>query len=97
MNIDKDRFKRLYDIGYNDRQIAEIMEFTMDSVSNYRRRMGLPSHRKYCDYGKFMELYQKGYNDVQIASELGFAKETVGMWRKRNKLPTQNEIKVDTF
>jgi len=94
MNIDKDWFKRLYDIGYNDRQIAEIMGFATDSVYNYRRRMGLPSHRKYFDYGKFMELYQKGYNDVQIASELGFTKETVGTWRRRNKLPTQKEKRL---
>ena len=49
MNIDKDRFKKLYEKGYNDRQIAEEMGFTIDSISNYRRRKGLPSHRKYCD------------------------------------------------
>lgn len=94
MNIDKDRFKKLYENGYNDRQIAEKMGFTTDSISNYRRRMGLAPHRKYCDYGKCMELYQRGYNDVQIASELGIAKETVGVWRKRNGLSTQNAIQA---
>ncbi|MGZ7044421.1 MAG: terminase gpP N-terminus-related DNA-binding protein [Methanobacterium sp.] len=66
----------------------------MESISNYRRRIGLPSHRKYCDYSKCMELYQRGYNDVQIASELGLAKNTVGIWRKRNGLPTQNAIQI---
>lgn len=94
MKIDKDRFKKLYEKGYNDRQIAEKMGFTIDSVSNYRRRAGLPSHRRYCDHNKCMELYQRGYNDVQIASELGLAKNTVGIWRKRNGLPTQNEIQI---
>lgn len=94
MNIDKDRFKKLYENGYNDRQIAEEMGFTTDSVSNYRRRMGLPPHRKFCDYKKCMELYLRGYNDVQIASELGIVKETVGIWRKRNGLPTQNAIQI---
>ncbi len=94
MKIDKDRFKKLYEKGYNDRQIAEKMGFTVDSISNYRRRTGLPSHRKYCDYDKCMELYQRGYNDVQIASELRLAKNTVGIWRKRNGLPTQNAVQI---
>ena len=94
MNIDKDRFKKLYEKGYNDRQIAEEMGFTIDSISNYRRRIGLPSYRKYCDNNRCMELYQKGYNDVQIANELGIAKNTVGIWRKRNGLPTQNAIRT---
>jgi uncharacterized protein YjcR len=94
MNIDKDRFKKLYENGYNDRQIAEKMGFTIDSISNHRRKLGLPSHRKYCDYSKCMELYQRGYNDVQIACELGLAKNTVGIWRKRNGLPTQNAIQI---
>jgi uncharacterized protein YjcR len=94
MNIDKDRFKKLYENGYNDRQIAEKMGFAIDSISNYRRRIGLPSHRKYCDYGRCMELYEKGFNDVQIASELGIAKTTVGIWRKRNELPTQNTVQI---
>jgi uncharacterized protein YjcR len=94
MYIDKDQFKKLYEKGYSDRQIAEKMGFAIDSISNYRRRVGLPSHRKYCDYSKCMELYLKGYNDVQIASELGISKSTVGIWRKRNGLLTQNAIQV---
>jgi uncharacterized protein YjcR len=97
MNIDKDRFKNLYEKGYNDRQIAEKMGFTKDSISNYRRRVGLPSHRKYCDYSKCMDLYQRGYNDVQIASELGLAKNTVGIWRKRNGLPSHNAIQISVI
>jgi uncharacterized protein YjcR len=94
MYIDKDQFKKLYEKGYSDRQIAEKMEFAIDSISNYRRRVGLPSHRKYCDYSKCMDLYLKGYSDVQIASELGISKNTVGIWRKRNGLPTQNAIQM---
>lgn len=75
-----DEFKRLYDEGLTDSDIARKLEVSNTSISKWRKDMDLPKNFQYSrkfDTDKFMELYKQGLNYSKIAKILGVASSTI--------------------
>lgn len=67
------KFKELYDLGFNDSEIAKELRVNNVTVRNWRIKLDLPSNFSYTrkfDIEKFMELYNEGLNYVEIAKSL---------------------------
>ena len=92
--IDTDAIIRLYETGLSDRQIAQKLDYSVSSVSKWRRKFGLPPHgvRPVVDFQSAMELYKAGWSDNRIARVLGTSKATISGWRHRNYLPANGNL-----
>lgn len=98
---DYSRFQELYDEGYTDNAIARKIGCSHATVSNWRKKRGLPINNftpwnkgkrgyktKYrYDYSKFQEFYDRGLSDRKAAKEIGCSPFTFRQWRIRNNLP----------
>lgn len=80
--------KRLYDIGYSDKQIAERLGTTRGAVTRWRNINGLmpviSGDIKKCDR---MDLYEAGLIDSEIAKLTGVSRNCIFAWRKKRGLP----------
>lgn len=81
--INYKQFKELYDNNNSDREIAEILNVTYNSVQQYRTRYKLPINRKnedkfkLKDTSKLLELYNKGFSKQQICEKLNLKLHTL--------------------
>lgn len=93
--MDEREARRLYRAGKNDVQIAAELEVTRQSVSNWRKREGLPAviHMNLISFDekKAMRLYKAGKTDGQIGAAVGKSGETIYKWRTRRGLPSQKK------
>ena len=84
----------LWKKGYNDKEIAEKLFWTVSYIGIIRRGLGLPRHKRkrvkdlYSDQIK--ELYDDGLNDREISKELGISPQEVGAWRHEHGNPKLN-------
>lgn len=97
--IDEECFRKLYNSGFNDTQIARELGFCVSTIWDYRRKLGLPlvKERKQYNDSILMELYHKGYNDKQIAKEQKVDPKIIFRWRKRYKLPANMPAKINGY
>ena len=81
-----DKFHKLYVLGYTDKKIGMLTNYSSTAIRNYRNFLGLKSNlvnRR----EKRMQLYKQGCSDKQIAEELGIDTKSVASWRHSKKLP----------
>ena len=74
---DRAEMRRLYDLGYTDKQIAENIGCNDDYVTNLRRWAKLPPNPPPFDKGKMMALYRAGWSIHKIADEMGVEDEEI--------------------
>ena len=96
-NEDEKRVK-LYEQGFDDREIAEKRDVSQTVISSWRRKHNLLST---VERGKKsggpplgkeenerrMKLYKHGLNDREMGEKLGLTSESISYWRKKNDLP----------
>ncbi len=85
--FDTEKARALYEQGLNDRQIAEAVNVSANTVNRWRTANGLMKTAKPgIDEEKARALYAQGMNDPQMAAELGTNRRNVSAWRARNRL-----------
>jgi len=75
---------RLYNLGFDDKQIAEKMNISKEAVNSWRNLRGLDSNFKSIIdmFDKnIKQFYDKGYSDKDIADKIGCSKSTIKLWR----------------
>lgn len=101
--FDEKKALALYKAGKFDREIAEAVTVSPQTIQRWRKACGLQSHAPSQNYGKApdydwiegLALYEKGFSDRAIAKELGCAPQTVNSWRRREKLPSKYKLKLE--
>ena len=87
--------RKLYQEGKNDAEIAAALEVSRQTVSKWRKRVGLQAvihlNRMTFDEKKAMRLYKKGKTDGQIGAAVGKSAEAICKWRWRRGLPSQRK------
>jgi len=84
--------QELYDQGLPDRDIANRVGISKQTVRNWRLKLGLPCHPapsgpvNVADWDRAAVLHASGRTDEQLAEELGVARKTVQAWRQKNGL-----------
>jgi hypothetical protein len=79
---------RLYDQGYNDRQIAEALKTIVNVVNIWSKINGLLSQKDTC-LQAYAILYDCGFTDTEIARYHDVNLCVVTRWRKKRDLPSQ--------
>lgn len=83
----------LYERRLSDKQIAEKLGCTPQTVFRWRKRNGkpllcrLPAPNKKLDEIRARELYDRGLSDSEIGEIMGSPRSTVATWRIREFLP----------
>lgn len=104
IRIQEDMFRKLYDEGKNDREIAEALGVNKSSVTAARNRLKLPpnimaakgseAEKRIADReAKIKELYDQGKSDKEIAAIVECSKSTVHYIRNRLGLPRSGPYK----
>lgn len=104
IRIQEDAFRKLYDEGKNDREIAEALGVNKSSVTAARNRLKLPpnimpakgseAEKRIVERGeRIKELYNQGKSDKEIAAILECSKSTVHYERQRLGLPRSGPYK----
>ena len=96
--IKHEEFKRLWEQGATDKELASAFGVTPNTIAIYRRKRGFPCNVEKrttfevrTDYENMQRLYAGGCWDREISETLGCAVSTVIHWRKVNGLPSQSE------
>ena len=80
--------RQLYDEGYSDSQIGDILGVARQTVGCWRRKSGLTVHNPVVTVeDNRMELYYKGMTDPDIARAVGVTQAVIWRWRTRKGLP----------
>lgn len=93
--LDKEKAMELYQQMYTDREIANKLGAAKTTVSEWRKRNGLPSNsdpaikeqQKQRKHEQRLALYMQGKIDKEIAEEVGTVISVIHRWRKANNLP----------
>ena len=90
--LDTAEAMKLYEQGYNDREIAEQVGVSRCTVGNWRRGKGLPPNGalgrdRSWFVERAMKLYEQGYNDREIGEQVGASGWAIGHWRRGKGLP----------
>jgi transposase len=101
--FDEKKALALYKAGKFDREIAEAVTVSPQTIQRWRKACGLQSHVPSQNSGKApdydwveaLALYEKGFSDRAIAKELGCAPQTVNSWRRRENLPNKYKLKLE--
>lgn len=103
-SVDEVAFEELYNRGFTDREIADVMGVKQDTVKKFRQRRGLsPNTSKLIENSRFEELYSRGLTDREIADAMGVKRSTVKKFRQRRGLPPnsgskkKSKIKIKTL
>ena len=86
-----ERRRELYEQGLSDYKIAEQMGCAASTISEWRKKNGLPASgikRKAEVLEDRMRLYEQGMSDGQIAKALGLTRVAVMNWRRKSGLPS---------
>ena len=91
-NAERKEFRRLYDLGLSDVEIAKKTGRSDSAVNHWRKTEGLaPIGRTgpkiTIDYKFMRKLYDEGKTDHEISKELKCHKSSVTLWRRKEKLP----------
>ena len=80
--------KRLYEEGYMDKEIAEILKINKKTVGRYKKQLGIKTKNelKQENLLKTKELLEKGYTIKQITKELNVDRATVYNYKKQLNL-----------
>lgn len=96
--IKHEEFKRLWEQGATDKELASAFGVTPNTIGIYRRKRGYPCNVEKrtvfevrTDYENMQRLYAGGCWDREISETLGCSVSTVIHWRKINGLPSQSE------
>lgn len=87
------QIEALYDQGLLDKQIADRLGCTAQTVFRWRKRNGkplrprLPPSNKKMDEVRARELYDRGLSDTEIGEIMGLSRSTIATWRNRRFLP----------
>lgn len=90
----KNKILKFYNLGLNDREIAEQLNISRSVVFLYRAKNNIPTHNprnnelSSKEHRKRLKLYNKGLNDRQIAEQVSLTKGGIKGWRDRNNLPS---------
>lgn len=82
---DHDKIKLLIREGKQDREVAEELNCTLNTVVYVRRKMGIIREGSNFDVLKIKELYLKGVHVAQIADKMDCSKSTVYYWLQLKK------------
>ncbi|MFW5891612.1 MAG: helix-turn-helix domain-containing protein [bacterium] len=80
---------RFYDLGFDDKQIAEKLNVSSEAIHEWRKLRGLDSNFKSIIdlFDKnIKQFYDQGYSDKYIADKIGCSKSTIKLWRKKKSL-----------
>jgi predicted transcriptional regulator len=94
-----DEFKKLYEQGLNDSQIAAKLEVSYVTPRKWRIALGLPKNFKYSvsfDEQKFKELQEQGLNYSQIAKQLGVSASAAQAYGAKQGFTT-NYLKYESI
>jgi len=86
----KEHKKRLaiYNQGLRDKEIAEKIGVSLDTIYRWRKAHGLPrNYERTANDAIRFSLYREGKTDREIATSVGIKKNAIWYWRKRNNLP----------
>jgi len=82
--------KRLHRKGLSDREIAEVLNVSQQTVNYHRQRLGLTNNywkrRKMFDEERFLKLYYEGKTDREIGIIMGYTTAAIIYHRKKLKL-----------
>ena len=94
MLLPEEQKKRLslYNQGLMDREIAERVHVTPNTITSWRKTYGIPAHNKRRITPEIAEemqrMYRAGESDARIAAKIARSKTMVRAWRhKHNLLP----------
>lgn len=89
VEVRNEAFLVLYELGWNDKKIAEAFSLARNSVAYWREKMGLPSRNRanIIDEQGGREMHRGGASDPEIAKRYGVTQSGVVKWRKRRSLP----------
>ena len=101
--FDEKKALALYRAGKFDREIAEAVTVSPQTISRWRKAWGLKAHAQsqnmgcppQYDWELALSLYEKCLSDREIAKEIGCAYQTVNSWRHRNELPSKYKMKME--
>jgi predicted transcriptional regulator len=86
------KFRELYDLGWNDIEIAEETGVNRKTICDWRKMNKLPAHAllhwrdwEECDE-IYRPMYEEGMTDSQIAEECGVNPWNVRDWRQKRML-----------
>ena len=79
--------KRLVEEGYNNKQIAEILDINEKTVRNYKKQLGIKTRNeiKQENLLRTKELVQQGKSTKEIAEILGITVTTVNVYKRELK------------
>ena len=79
--------KRLVEEGYNNKQIAEILDINEKTVRNYKKQLGIKTRDeiKQENLLRTKELVQQGKSTKEIAEILGITVTTVNVYKRELK------------
>jgi len=96
INVDLEKFKRLYARDLSDEEIAESPGFLSQTARNIRNDMGLPLQPKQhfrineekkhsrTNEAEFLVYYQQGKSTKEIANELHVTYDYLRRWMKKH-------------
>lgn len=100
--FDTDSFFKLYQLGYNDTEIAKQLGVTHSTISDYRCNQGLPKNFKYrkeLEKESIMSLYNEGKNIHEISKILNVDSRLVDLYINEKQItddyvlsPTEEQI-----
>lgn len=82
----------LYNQGLTDREIAERVHVTPNTITSWRKTYGIPAHpnkRRITPEiaEEILRMYRAGESDAQIAAKIERSKTMVRVWRHKHNLP----------
>lgn len=89
-SFDTVRFSELYQLGYNDTEIARQLNVSHSTISDYRNHLKLSKNFKYKTEiikSKIFELYNAGENIKDIAKDLNIDIRLVEMYLNEQVIP----------
>lgn len=95
--IKHEEFKRLWEQGATDKELANTFGVSPITIGIYRRKRGYACNveqktvKPQYNYETMEQLYYSGKWDKEIAEELGCCISTVIAWRRRKGYPSQLE------
>jgi len=84
-----DEFKKLYNEGLNDNEIARRMNVSATTVRYWRCKLKLKSNytrKRKVDLEKLIQLREQKYSIREIAEQLGVNFGTIGYWFRKLKI-----------
>ena len=93
MLLPEEQKKRLslYNQGLMDREIAERVHVTPNTITSWRKTYGIPAHNKRRITPEIAEemlrMYRAGESDARIAAKIARSKTMVRAWRHKHNLP----------